>query len=86
MTITTGNPEYMYTLFRICRYFEAELNKISARANERPSSDEENSRPSVSSSRSIKNSRDIAKAFADATRDARGQLKRPPLHNQNTHS
>ena len=69
------------------RYFDAELNKISARANtRRPSSDEENSRPSVSSSRSIKNSRDLAKAFANATKEAKVQLKRPPLHSQNAHS
>ena len=70
----------------IFRYFDAQLNQISAQAYERPSSDEENSRPSVSSSRSIKNSQDLAKAFADAGREAKGQLKRPPLHNQNTHS
>ena len=73
-------------IFFIFRYFDAQLNQISAQAYERPSSDEENSRPSVSSSRSIKNSRDLAKAFADAGREAKGQLKRPPLHNQNTHS
>ena len=68
------------------RYFDAQLNQISAQANAGPSSEEENSRPSVSSSRSIKNSRDLAKAFADAGREAKGQLKRPPLRNQNTHS
>ena len=38
-------------------------------------SDEEN-RPL--SSRSVRNSQDLAKIFADATRDAKGQLKRPP--------
>merc|ERR1712066_606231 len=73
-------------LTELKRYFDAELNKISARANTKPSSDEENSRPSVSSSRSIKNSRDLAKAFADVTKEAKVQLQRPPLHSQNAHS